>query len=39
VTGGWAAPGLALLAVCIATVVVGWLAGRARTVPAAATGG
>jgi MFS transporter, CP family, cyanate transporter len=38
-TGGWAAPGLALLAVCIATVVVGWLAGRARTVPAAATGG
>jgi MFS transporter, CP family, cyanate transporter len=40
VTGGWAAPGLVLLAVCVATVIVGWLAGRARTVPAAdATGG
>ncbi len=35
-TGGWGAPGLVLLAVCVATVVVGWLAGRARTVPAAA---
>jgi MFS transporter, CP family, cyanate transporter len=40
VTGGWAVPGLVLLAVCVATVIVGWLAGRARTVPAAAvTGG
>lgn len=40
VTGGWVAPGLVLLAVCVATVIVGWLAGRARTVPAAAaTGG
>jgi MFS transporter, CP family, cyanate transporter len=40
VTGGWVAPGLVLLAVCAATVIVGWLAGRARTVPAAAaTGG
>jgi MFS transporter, CP family, cyanate transporter len=39
-TGGWVAPGLVLLAVCVATVIVGWLAGRARTVPAAAaTGG
>jgi MFS transporter, CP family, cyanate transporter len=36
VTGGWAAPGLVLLAVCVATIIVGWLAGRARTVPAAA---
>jgi MFS transporter, CP family, cyanate transporter len=35
-TGGWVAPGLVLLAVCVATVIVGWLAGRARTVPAAA---
>ena len=39
-TGGWVAPGLVLLAVCVATVIVGSLAGRARTVPAAAaTGG
>jgi CP family cyanate transporter-like MFS transporter len=34
VTGGWAVPGLVLLAVCIATVAVGWPAGRALTVPA-----
>jgi MFS transporter, CP family, cyanate transporter len=39
VTGGWVAPGLVLLVVCVATVIVGWLAGRARTVPAAGTGG
>ena len=39
VTGGWVAPGLVLLAVCVATVIVGWLAGRARTVPAAAAAG
>jgi MFS transporter, CP family, cyanate transporter len=38
-TGSWVAPGLVLLAVCVVTVVVGWLAGRARTVPAAAAGG
>jgi MFS transporter, CP family, cyanate transporter len=39
-TGGWTVPGLVLLAVCGATVIVGWLAGRALTVPAAAaTGG
>jgi MFS transporter, CP family, cyanate transporter len=36
VTGGWVAPGLVLLAVCVATVIVGWLAGRAQTVPATA---
>ncbi len=34
VTGNWTVPGLVLLAVSIATVVLGWLAGRARTVPA-----
>jgi MFS transporter, CP family, cyanate transporter len=34
VTGSWTVPGLALLAACVATVIVGWLAGRARTVPA-----
>jgi MFS transporter, CP family, cyanate transporter len=42
VTGGWVAPGFVLLAVCVATIVVGWLAGRARTVQASqptATGG
>lgn len=37
-TGNWTVPGLALLANCVATVIVGWLAGRARTVPAAASG-
>jgi CP family cyanate transporter-like MFS transporter len=40
VTGAWTAPGVVLLAVCVVTVIVGWLAGRALTVPAAgATGG
>jgi MFS transporter, CP family, cyanate transporter len=33
-TGSWTVPGLVLLAVCVATVILGWLAGRARTVPA-----
>jgi MFS transporter, CP family, cyanate transporter len=32
-TGSWTVPGLTLLAVCVATAIVGWLAGRARTVP------
>jgi MFS transporter, CP family, cyanate transporter len=36
VTGSWTVPGLVLLAVCFATVILGWLAGRARTVPATA---
>jgi MFS transporter, CP family, cyanate transporter len=39
VTGSWAVPGLVLLAVCVLTVIVGWLAGRARTVPATAARG
>jgi MFS transporter, CP family, cyanate transporter len=39
VTGSWAVPGLVLLAVCVVTVVVGWLAGRALTVPAAVARG
>ena len=33
-TGGWSAPLGALLAVCALQLVTGWLAGRARTVPA-----
>jgi CP family cyanate transporter-like MFS transporter len=33
-TGGWTAPGLVLLAVCLLQLITGWLAGRARTVPA-----
>jgi MFS transporter, CP family, cyanate transporter len=39
VTGSWTVPGLVLLAVCVVTVIVGSLAGRALTVPAAAAGG
>jgi MFS transporter, CP family, cyanate transporter len=39
VTGSWTVPGLALLAACAVTVIVGWLAGRARTVPAAVAPG
>jgi MFS transporter, CP family, cyanate transporter len=39
VTGSWTVPGLVLLAVCAVTVIVGSLAGRALTVPAAAAGG
>jgi MFS transporter, CP family, cyanate transporter len=35
-TGGWAVPGLALLAVAVLQLITGWLAGRARTVPAIA---
>jgi MFS transporter, CP family, cyanate transporter len=38
-TGGWVAPGLVLLAVCVATIIVGWLAGRAQTVPALGAAG
>ena len=38
VTGSWTVPGLVLLAVCAGTVIVGWLAGRALTVPAAVAG-
>jgi CP family cyanate transporter-like MFS transporter len=33
-TGGWTVPGLVLLAVCVLQLITGWLAGRARTVPA-----
>jgi len=33
-TGGWSAPLGALLVVCALQLVTGWLAGRARTVPA-----
>jgi MFS transporter, CP family, cyanate transporter len=33
-TGGWTVPGLVLLAVAALQLVTGWLAGRARTVPA-----
>jgi CP family cyanate transporter-like MFS transporter len=33
-TGGWAASGLLLVAVAAAQLVTGWLAGRAKTVPA-----
>ncbi|MGH3304483.1 MAG: MFS transporter [Streptosporangiaceae bacterium] len=35
VTGSWTVPGLALLAVSVATLIAGWLSGRARTVTAA----
>ncbi len=35
-TGGWTVPGLVLLAVAVAQLITGWLAGRARTVPAMA---
>ena len=34
-TGGWTVPGLILLVVAAAQLITGWLAGRARTVPAA----
>jgi CP family cyanate transporter-like MFS transporter len=34
-TRGWTVPGLVLLAVGVLQLVTGWLAGRARTVPAA----
>lgn len=34
-TGGWTVPGLVLLAVVALQLITGWLAGRARTVPAA----
>ncbi len=34
-TGGWTVPGLILLLVAVAQLISGWLAGRARTVPAA----
>ncbi len=37
-TGGWAASGLLLVAVAAAQLVTGWLAGRARTVPARSAG-
>jgi CP family cyanate transporter-like MFS transporter len=33
-TGGWAVPGLVLLVVAVLQLITGWLAGRARTVPA-----
>jgi CP family cyanate transporter-like MFS transporter len=33
-TGGWTVPGLVLLAVVVLQLITGWLAGRARTVPA-----
>jgi CP family cyanate transporter-like MFS transporter len=35
-TGGWTVPGLVLLAVAGVQLITGWLAGRARTVPATA---
>jgi len=35
-TGGWTVPGLVLLAVAVLQLISGWLAGRARTVPATA---
>ncbi len=35
-TGGWTVPGLVLLAVAVLQLITGWLAGRARTVPAMA---
>jgi MFS transporter, CP family, cyanate transporter len=35
-TGGWTVPGLVLLAVAVLQLITGWLAGRARTVPAIA---
>jgi MFS transporter, CP family, cyanate transporter len=34
-TGGWTVPGLVLLGVAVLQLITGWLAGRARTVPAA----
>ncbi len=34
-TGGWTVPGLVLLAITALQLITGWLAGRARTVPAA----
>ena len=37
-TGGWAASGLLLVAVAAAQLVTGWLAGRAKTVPARSAG-
>jgi len=33
-TGGWTVPGFVLLAVAVLQLVTGWLAGRAKTVPA-----
>jgi len=33
-TSGWTVPGLVLLAVAVLQLITGWLAGRARTVPA-----
>jgi CP family cyanate transporter-like MFS transporter len=33
-TGGWSVPGLVLLAVAALQLLTGWLAGRAKTVPA-----
>jgi CP family cyanate transporter-like MFS transporter len=33
-TGGWTVPGIVLLAVAVLQLITGWLAGRARTVPA-----
>jgi CP family cyanate transporter-like MFS transporter len=33
-TSGWAVPGLVLLVVAMLQLITGWLAGRARTVPA-----
>lgn len=35
-TGGWTVPGIMLLAVAVLQLITGWLAGRARTVPATA---
>jgi len=35
VTGSWTAPGVALLAVAVVTLITGWLGGRALTVPGA----
>ncbi|HEY7323449.1 MAG TPA: MFS transporter [Streptosporangiaceae bacterium] len=37
-TGGWAASGLLLLAVAAAQLITGWMAGRAKTVPARSAG-
>jgi CP family cyanate transporter-like MFS transporter len=35
-SGGWTIPGLVLLGVAVLQLITGWLAGRARTVPAVA---
>ena len=33
-SGGWTVPGLVLLAIVVLQLITGWLAGRARMVPA-----